>query len=222
MALRVSRDAFLQQMNVLRADGYDVVPLASVLKASPGGKQRQVAITFDDGYRDQRWAVELLRDFGFPATLFVTPRFLDGICRPERYWEQWEHLGWDDVAALGREGLDIGAHSATHPDLRTCTARQLDVEAGEARQMLSARLGRDVEHFSYPYGRHDGRVRRAVERAGYTLACTSQYGTNGTLTSPYLIQRTEISGTDDLNDFRWKLRGKYDWLAYWQAVTSWR
>ena len=31
-----------------------------------------VAITFDDGYRDNAWAVEYLRYFGVPATFFIS------------------------------------------------------------------------------------------------------------------------------------------------------
>ena len=71
-------------------------------------------------------------------------------------------------------------------------------------------------HFSYPFGRHESRVRRAVERAGYCLACTSRYGLNRSRQS-YAVRRTEVTGTDTLADFRRKLRGKYDWLGYWKA-----
>lgn len=218
MALRVSRQHFVEQMTLLRDDGYAVVPLAAVCDSSAGDGRMRVAITFDDGYRSQEWAATILRQFGFPGTFFVVPRFLDGVQSPAAYWEGWEHLRWDDAAALIEQGFDLGAHSTTHPDLRTCADEQLSGEVSGAKALLEQRLGRPVVTFSYPYGRHDRRVREAVERAGYQIACTSRYGLNRGWGSSYAVCRTEVTGADDLEDFRRKLHGQYDWLGYWQDV----
>lgn len=218
LALRVSRQQFLEQMTLLRDERYAVVPLAAVLDAAPTHDQRRVAITFDDGYRSQAWAATVLRQFGFPATFFLVPRFLDGVYATSRYWEQWGHLDWHKAAALGEDGFDVGAHSMTHPDLRTCAGAELDGEISGARTVLERRLGRAVVTFSYPHGRYDRRVRDAVRRAGYRLACTSRFGVNRTSGTPYDIRRIEITGDDDLGTFRAKLRGNYDWLGYWQDL----
>lgn len=222
MLLRVPRARFLEQMTALRDDGCHVVPLASVAASHAHDHRVRVAITFDDGYRSQEWAAGVLRQFGFPATFFVVPRFLDGEPVPARYWERWGHMDWDEVAALAAQGFDVGAHSATHPDLRTCGGAQLDAEVRGARMLLEERLGRPVLNFSYPHGRHDRHVRLAVERAGYQLACTSRYGINQASRSSFAVYRTEVSGDDDLLTFRSKLRGKYDWIGYWQDLESWR
>jgi peptidoglycan/xylan/chitin deacetylase (PgdA/CDA1 family) len=216
LSLRVSRQQFLEQMTVLRDDRYSVVPLEAVFSASEDDGRLRVAVTFDDGYTGQRWAASVLRTFGFPATFFVVPRFLDGVQSPEAYWEEWEYLDWDDVAALVEEGFGIGAHSATHLDLTQCGDVQLDAELKGARDFLQARLHTDIVSVSYPFGRHSGRVRRAVERAGYALGCTSRYGLSQSVDDPYAVHRTEVAGRDTLQDFVWKLTGKYDWLAHWQ------
>lgn len=218
MALRVSRQRFVEQMTLLRDGGYAVVPLAAVSDGPANDKRLRVAITFDDGYRSQEWAATVLREFGFPATLFLVPRFLDGLKAATAYWEEWEHLGWDEAAALVEIGFDVGAHSTTHPDLRKCADAQLDREVSGARALLERRLGRAIVTFSYPHGRHDRRVRSAVARAGYRLACTSRYGLNRTSGSSHTVCRTEVTGTDDLENFRLKLHGKYDWLGYWQDL----
>lgn len=222
LSLRVSRARFLEQMRLLQAEGYAVVPLTSVFQATgPRGRPR-LAITFDDGYRSVMWAATTLRVLGFPATFFVVPRFLDGVRSPAAYWERWEHLRWEEAAALIADGFDIGAHSTTHPDLRQCDSEQLEQEVSGARALLQERLKTDIVSFSYPYGRHDRRVRRAVERAGYQLACTSRYGLNRSSGRSYSVHRTEIAGTDTLQDFLWKVRGKYDWFGRWQDVRATR
>jgi peptidoglycan/xylan/chitin deacetylase (PgdA/CDA1 family) len=218
LGLRVSREAFLKQMHFLRSGGYKVVSLASSYEDGIDDDSPRLAITFDDGYRSQAWAVNVLREFGFPATLFVVPRFLDGVKTPQSYWEAWDHLDWGEIAALAGEGIDVGAHSLNHVDLTTCAAEQLEAEVVGARRVLRSRLGREILAFSYPHGRYDRRVRDAVEGAGYRVACTSCYGDNRSMRSAYTLQRTEVGGTDDPVDFEWKLQGKFDWLAYWQPL----
>ena len=220
MSLRVSRAAFHAQMALLREEAYVVVPLTAVVEPGVRDDRRRVAITFDDGYASQAWAADLLRELGFPATFFVVPRFLDGVSSPAVYWESWGHLGWDDVTALRAAGFAIGAHSMTHMDLRRCDAAQLDAEVMGARATLEARLGKGVDTFSYPYGRHDARVRGAVEAAGYRVACSSRYGANRHAAAPYAVHRTEVAGIDRLADFRGKLEGRYDWLGHWQDLTA--
>jgi peptidoglycan/xylan/chitin deacetylase (PgdA/CDA1 family) len=224
MGLRVSREAFREQMQLLSTAGYRVVPLARMLDAPSGRESREaisrdVAITFDDGYRSEMLAAETLKEFGFTATFFVVPRFLDGVHHPAHYWEHWPHMTWDDARTLVEAGFEIGAHSMTHPDLTQCDPNRLTGEVAGVKALLEQRLGREIVSFSYPYGRHDSRVRESAGRAGYRLACTSRYGINRTSGSCYNVARTEVTGMDRLVDFRRKLQGKYDWLARWQDFS---
>lgn len=102
-------ERFEEQLDQLTAS-CDVVGTAAVprLRNTPG---RYVAITFDDGYRDNyEHAFPLLRDRGLPATLFLTTGVLDGVAMP--WWDElaWLHAGIrpDSGACLGslREVID--------------------------------------------------------------------------------------------------------------------
>jgi peptidoglycan/xylan/chitin deacetylase (PgdA/CDA1 family) len=70
-----------------------VVPLQDALEALATGRplpHRAVAVTFDDGYRDNlELAAPLLERLAIPATFFLVPGLLSGNVRP---W--WETLGW--------------------------------------------------------------------------------------------------------------------------------
>jgi peptidoglycan/xylan/chitin deacetylase (PgdA/CDA1 family) len=70
-----------------------VVPLGPALEALEGGRPlppRPVAVTFDDGYRDNlELGVPILERLGLPATFFLVPGMLSAEVQP---W--WEVLGW--------------------------------------------------------------------------------------------------------------------------------
>jgi peptidoglycan/xylan/chitin deacetylase (PgdA/CDA1 family) len=71
----------------------NVVPLEPALHTLGAGRPlppRAVALTFDDGYRDNLdLAVPLLESLQLPATFFLVPGILSGEVKP---W--WEVVGW--------------------------------------------------------------------------------------------------------------------------------
>jgi peptidoglycan/xylan/chitin deacetylase (PgdA/CDA1 family) len=71
--LQVTPARFAQQLDVLRSL-VDVVPLAEVVQSSSSPR---VAITFDDGYRDNLLCAKpLLAERDLPATVFVTSGYV--------------------------------------------------------------------------------------------------------------------------------------------------
>ena len=78
-----------------------VVPLEAALDALAADRplpRRAVALTFDDGYRDNlETAVPILRRLGLPATFYLVPGLLDRTVRP---W--WELLAWAFAGARAR------------------------------------------------------------------------------------------------------------------------
>lgn len=65
----------------LLAECFNVLPLAQALDALKQGSlpPRAVCITFDDGYRSTHdLALPVLKEFGLPATVFVTTGYVDG------------------------------------------------------------------------------------------------------------------------------------------------
>ena len=91
-ATGVGERGFRQQMRAL-ARGANVLALEDALTRLAVGKKlpaRAVAVTFDDGYRDNlTLAAPILEQFGIPATFFLVPRLLSAEVDP---W--WETLGW--------------------------------------------------------------------------------------------------------------------------------
>jgi peptidoglycan/xylan/chitin deacetylase (PgdA/CDA1 family) len=89
-------------------------------------------------------------------------------------------LTHDMVRALGEQGLDVGAHTVTHPILaRVPTARSW-CEIRDSKTALEALTGREVALFAYPNGTPDRDYSaehvRMVNEAGYEGALSTSGG----------------------------------------------
>lgn len=74
-SLYMSREFFAERLSLIKSSGCTVLPLAEALRRLYAGElpEKSVAITFDDGTFDfYSRALPLLREFNFPATLYLT------------------------------------------------------------------------------------------------------------------------------------------------------
>jgi peptidoglycan/xylan/chitin deacetylase (PgdA/CDA1 family) len=79
-------------------------------------------------------------------------------------------MDWAELREIVRDGISLGAHSATHPRLTSLSKGCLQRELVASREKIEDRTGVSVTTFSYPYGESDESVRRHVARE-YCLAC---------------------------------------------------
>lgn len=157
----IGLDAFRAHLDHLAAHAR-VVPLCD---ADPGGPPDQVVITFDDAYANfHEVAWPLLRERGLPATLYVPVDYLDGGDTPIR-GRSIQACTWDQLREMASQGLDIGSHTCSHPDLRALDGPALEREIAGSRAVLEERLGVPVRTFCYPRGLHTRAARRAVGAA---------------------------------------------------------
>jgi hypothetical protein len=88
-----------------------------------------------------------------------------------------------DVRALAHAGMEIGAHTVTHPDLTLLSSSAVEREVRSSRSVLQALTGQPIDAFAYPAGRHSPSVEAVVRDAGYALATSTDSGaiTNRTI-----------------------------------------
>ena len=218
--LTVTPERFEEQMAYL-AGRWRVISLAQAVTelANDNRIEPSVAITFDDGYRDNlTQALPVLRKYQIPATIFVTARFCDQSMRHPRYpAEQGRlHLDWSEVRELARApGITIGSHTLTHPYLTRLTEPQARAEIFDSRHAIAGQTGVQVEFFCYPSGDVTAIEASLVEAAGYRAAVSVAPGANRHGTPRYLLRRTEITDRDGEYELALKLAGAYDPIHMW-------
>jgi peptidoglycan/xylan/chitin deacetylase (PgdA/CDA1 family) len=202
-----SPERFESQMLYLKRRNLRGVSVRELLRAwSAGSAKGLVGLTFDDGYEDfLHAALPVLERLGFSATVFVVAGMLGG----ENDWEHYfspkptmKLLGAAGIREISERGIEVGAHSMSHPTLPTLDAATLEREVGDSRRVISEVLGEEVEGFCYPYGELDDASFQAVRRAGYAYACTVNTRVGWTI---HDLPRTPVSDRDGLLRFAAKL-----------------
>lgn len=136
-------------------------------------------MTFDDAYADIAGALDTLERLRVPATIFASTGFADEgrpLAVPEladeaaRNPDRLATMDWDRLREAAGRGFTIGSHTVSHPHLPTLSDAELDRELTESRRQVEDEIGGPCDILAYPYGEHDERVQRAVERSGYRLA----------------------------------------------------
>jgi peptidoglycan/xylan/chitin deacetylase (PgdA/CDA1 family) len=136
-----------------------------------------VAITFDDAFANfasTAWPV--LREHGHRVTLFVPTAHVGRT----NGWESGAGgipvlplLDWADLGRLTEEGVTIGAHSETHPDLTTLEPHTLHAEVARPVEQIHRETGVAPHTFAYPYGAVNEKTAAEVAKH-YRLAVTTE------------------------------------------------
>lgn len=200
-ALTVDSEAFERHCRFYRRH-FHVVPLRELVHRMERGLRldRHLAITFDDGYRDNYDnARPVLEKLSLPATFFVVTDWIGTDVVPP--WDRirgvrhpW--MNWDEVRSLHQSGFEIGAHTRSHVDLGKVSPAEAREEVLGARFDLECRLGTRVESFAYPFGgrKHVTEANRdVVKSAGFRCCCSSFGGINPAGTDPFFLRRVPVS-----------------------------
>jgi peptidoglycan/xylan/chitin deacetylase (PgdA/CDA1 family) len=111
----------------------------------------------------------------------------------------WKHaISWEMLEDLAKDPLlEIGAHTVTHPRVSLLDPDLALAELEQSRRRLNERLGIDVEHFAFPYGRSGDcgpRDFALARRAGFRSAATTRKGLVRRGRDAFSLPRNTING----------------------------
>lgn len=186
LGLYVTPEVFEEQLAYLVKKNYkSLTPkeLYDLLKSGKNPSQKSVMITFDDSTKGQYFnAYPLLKKYGFTAVYFVPSKK--------------SSITYAQLREMGKNGMIIGSHSATHIDLvKEDDEQKLYSEIVESRYSLQNGTGQDVIFISYPGCVADSQVYPYVIQAGYLLG-----GSCGKSIDHYFRNRLSLSRVHVFNN----------------------
>lgn len=207
----VSQRIFELQLQYLHENGYRSIRFSDLLTGiSTRGIGRRVLLTIDDGYEcASRFAIPLLKRYGFSATCFIPV----GLIGEQNEWDGGGRplMNEATLRALPSDQVEIALHSWRHIDYRTLSATQIAADLWACRSQLDALRIPYVPVLAYPFGRvpcdlrAQGCWRTAIRKAGISMACrVGNRLNNMPLRDPYMLTRTNVRG----DEAHWKFRVK--------------
>lgn len=212
--MRVAPETFRAQVAWLAQHGWTFCFVSELIHTPHAPGQRRVALTFDDGYRDNYLnALPVLQEFRAKATLYPVAERSEGFdwsskkkaARTSGELGREPKLSDAEIAAMLATGLvELGGHGLTHPNLPQLSTAEAEREIAGCKTALEQTFRVPVPTFCYPFGLYGKREIELVQRAGYIGATTTAEGVGGQ--DPFQFPRIKVSGTEGLFAFRLRLR----------------
>jgi peptidoglycan/xylan/chitin deacetylase (PgdA/CDA1 family) len=180
-AMRISTAKFRKQMETIRELGLAVISMEDFTAWKTGEKtipEKSVVLTFDDGWKSVYTdAFPILKEFGYPYTLYLYKNYVDG---------GGKALTTSMIREMIDAGASLGSHSVSHPfPIAVKNARKkgphefdayLRKEMGESKRFLESKFKAKINSYAFPGGFYTEEMLDLADEFGYDLMFTVQPG----------------------------------------------
>jgi peptidoglycan/xylan/chitin deacetylase (PgdA/CDA1 family) len=104
-------------------------------------------------------------------------------------------LNWEQIGTMQKAGINFASHTSTHPVMSRLRPEQVKLELSESKELLEKRVGREVVHFAYPFGKNADcgePPNQLFRECGYRSAATTVIGANSPGVNPFYLRRHQI------------------------------
>lgn len=196
----IRMNQFEAHIEELEKDKYNVLPLPEIVEAFAEGRELPpytVAITVDDAYLslyENAWPV--LKEAGFPFTLFVATQPVDSGSSNYMSWDQIREIADSDLVTIGSQ-----AHEHPHMPAQSAAANLADLR--ESQDRFKAELGQAPDLFAYPYGEYSESVVQVVREIGFEAAFGQHSGAMARTMDRFKLPRYAMNESyGDMDRFR--------------------
>jgi len=212
--LSIPVDIFRRHMKYLKEKEFTTISLDKLAESIKLGNDiapKSIVITFDDGFEDTYInAYPILKEFGFLATFFIAVDYVDKVRWGSPLTQRWvdgeepgmvpfRMMSWAQIGDLSNNGMCIGAHTCSHPNLTEIPLEKVMQEVSDSKRILEERLRRPVTMFCYPRGLFNESIIEIVKQCGFEGACSTLLGANDQGVNPYALRR--FPGGSSQSDF---------------------
>ncbi|GLQ29736.1 polysaccharide deacetylase family protein [Litoribrevibacter albus] len=201
----IKPEAFEAHLDYLVQENFQVISLSAFLQRIKTGaltEDKTAVITFDDAYASiYETAWPLLKERGFPFSVFVNTQAVD---------QKFKHsMSWSQMKEMAVDGVEFANH--THSHLHLIRKHEGETKAqwlarirGEIEQteaLLEEKLGQSHKALAYPFGEYNPEVMTLLEEMGY-VGFAQHSGAVGEGVNLQAIPRFPFGGYySDLDDF---------------------
>jgi len=191
------RAAFRRTLDLLRRN-YEFVSneaAANLLSDDRPSAGRYVALSFDDGFKDNYDIIApMLDEAGARACFFLVTNFIgcDDAYRTTIVRERFRcsqdraPMSWHMVRDLAAAGFEIGAHTTDHFDLSALPVAEAERQILASKQAIEDQCGRPCRLFAWPYG--------TLSHFPSVLMSTAAHGFRATFSAVRSASRTTLNG----------------------------
>lgn len=172
----IAAPKFRAQMQAIKDSKIPVISFSEMMAWKRGEKnipEEAILITMDDGWEGvYTYAYPVLREFGFPFTVYLYKNYVGGAGRS---------MSWEQIKEMMQHGCEVGSHSVSHAslksppkNLKTDADKQQWVlsELKDSRDFLEQNLHIKCLSFAYPYGSFDDAILETGLQIGYESLVT--------------------------------------------------
>jgi peptidoglycan/xylan/chitin deacetylase (PgdA/CDA1 family) len=201
-AMRTRTSKFRKQMEAIRQLGITVITMEDFTAWKKGTKllpEKSILLTFDDGWKSVYTdAYPILKEFGFPFTIFLYKEYVDG---------GGKALTTPMIQEMQAHGATIGSHSVSHPYPIVVKSFYkkgpeaydafLRKEMGESKTFLESKFSVKVGSYAYPGGYFTEEMKKLGDELGYDFMFTVISGKVRKSLPNENLPRYIVIGTDD-------------------------
>jgi len=203
---RLSLSLFKDQITYIKENREKKFYKSEILFSS--APSNGISLTFDDGNIDcYNLVAPFLLDLKIPFSIFIITNFVKN--------KKKGYMNKNILREMSENSLvSIGSHTKNHYNLTNCSKNIMYEELNDSKLYLEDLLGKEVNMLSYPYGKFNKTVKEKVDKVGYKLAFSSKFNVNKSSENKLSLCRNEIWNSDNIDIFKQKLNGDWDWLKY--------
>jgi peptidoglycan/xylan/chitin deacetylase (PgdA/CDA1 family) len=213
--VHIEQTLFQQQVEWLAGEGFQSITIDAMLRlfTDRNADGKYCVITFDDGYHSlYNYALPLLKDYGFSATLFLSTAAvghndfstLTGLNTSTLPVDD-KPLTWKEIKEMHQNGWSIQSHSISHADNSLLNKTQMLHEITGSKKIIEQKLHHPVLHYAFPFGKYNAESLQLLKEAGYESSFTVHAGLCSSKNNMYRLPRLEINHRDDLASFKKKV-----------------
>lgn len=128
-------------------------------------KERLAVLTSDDGYASVLGVLPFLEEERIPVTLFVNPKYLDGVSWREGYAEEPQYMTRTQLWELTSPLISVGMHGYEHDDATQQSIAEFEASVEKCMEILQSHPNY-IPFFAYTWGRYNNTTQCILQKKG--------------------------------------------------------